>query len=391
MQNHVKILCICDYFLPGFLGGGPVTTLANMRRQLSEQVTLSIFTRDRDLGASAQYSNIIVNRWIETSDGPIYYASPIFFGSIGVIKAFNNKNFDLIYLNSFFSLKASILPLLSLLKLKPEIPIILAPRGEFSDAALSIKSLKKKAYLKIVKHFDLYRDIYWHASTKIEAEDIKRIFPKSKDRILVAADPVLSEPYHPASPRLKKECGRLRMVFVSRISPIKNLDGLIKILTTVSLPVHLDIFGPIEDEIYWNYCTKLIENLPLHIQVVFRGILSPDSVSSAFHKYELFAFPTRGENFGHVVFESLRAGTPVLVSDQTPWVNDDDGAVSVIPLHDTTGWRKAIEKAALSTVEEHDRLRNTAQRYAIRYAKEADTKRANLDIFSKVLSHKIFR
>jgi glycosyltransferase involved in cell wall biosynthesis len=33
----------------------------------------------------------------------------------------------------------------------------------------------------------------------------------------------------------------------------------------------------------------------------------------------MFFFPTRGENYGHVIAESLSVGTPVLISDQTPW------------------------------------------------------------------------
>ena len=34
---------------------------------------------------------------------------------------------------------------------------------------------------------------------------------------------------------------------------------------------------------------------------------------------DLFFLPTRGENFGHVIAEALSVGTPVLISDQTPW------------------------------------------------------------------------
>ena len=36
-------------------------------------------------------------------------------------------------------------------------------------------------------------------------------------------------------------------------------------------------------------------------------------------RFDLFVFPTLGENFGHVVLESLAAGTPVIVGNDTPW------------------------------------------------------------------------
>ncbi|WP_371394307.1 glycosyltransferase [Glycocaulis abyssi] len=42
-------------------------------------------------------------------------------------------------------------------------------------------------------------------------------------------------------------------------------------------------------------------------------------VISTISKYDAFFLPSRGENFGHAIAKSLSAGTPVLISDQTPW------------------------------------------------------------------------
>ena len=36
---------------------------------------------------------------------------------------------------------------------------------------------------------------------------------------------------------------------------------------------------------------------------------------------DLFCLPTHSENFGLAVLEALHAGTPVLTTDQTPWVD----------------------------------------------------------------------
>ena len=33
----------------------------------------------------------------------------------------------------------------------------------------------------------------------------------------------------------------------------------------------------------------------------------------------LFFLPTKSENYGHTIFESLSVGTPVLISNKTPW------------------------------------------------------------------------
>ena len=35
----------------------------------------------------------------------------------------------------------------------------------------------------------------------------------------------------------------------------------------------------------------------------------------------MFLFPSGGENFSHVIYESLSVGTTVLISKNTPWKN----------------------------------------------------------------------
>ena len=44
-----------------------------------------------------------------------------------------------------------------------------------------------------------------------------------------------------------------------------------------------------------------------------------NQVISTFGLYDAFVFPTLGENFGHVIAESLASSCPVICSDQTPW------------------------------------------------------------------------
>lgn len=384
-RGKLNIFCIADYFIPGFLGGGPITTLVNMRKQLNAHINLSVFTRDRDLGSNEKYPGIEINQWSDGPGGPIYYASPEEFGVRGIFRALECKKFEIIYFNSFFSSSASIFPLLALRAKKYKLPILLAPRGEFSSGALAKKSKKKRIYLAISKYIGLYEDIFWHASTQLEADDIQRIFPEAAGRIFVAADPIFPLSNKFASFVSNKKVGTLRMVFLSRISPMKNLDGLINILATVTCPIKLDIFGPIEDESYWRHCKELISNLPQNIEVEVHGPITPDSVTSTFSRYDLFAFPTHGENFGHVIFESLCAGTPVLVSDQTPWHQDDAGALTVIPLRNFAGWREAIVNAANRLDDDYIKMRNAALKYANLYADEANTNNCNSEMFLEVL------
>lgn len=386
-KSRLNIFCVADYFLPGFKGGGPITTLANMRSQLHDEIMLSIFTRDRDLGESAQYSDITVDEWIQTAQGPVYYASPSNFGPLGIKRALSGAKFDLIYLNSFFSFKGSFLIIMYFCLFKYNVPVLIAPRGEFSQGALMIKKFKKKLFINFVRTSNLYRNILWHASTPSEKMDIERVFPDATGRIFTAVDPIIFKPSSVEYSFDDSIDESLRIAFISRISPKKNLDGLIRMLNKIDFPVTLDIYGPIEDVPYWKLCTSLISNLPKNIKVSSKEAIAPECVKNTFAKYDIFAFPTHGENFGHVIFEALCAGTQVLVSDQTPWQQDDTGAVTVIPLNQVSEWVQAITKAALSSKDDRLRIRNAARNYAYRFANQVDTKKDNLNILTSAADY----
>lgn len=377
----VKVLCCLDYFLPGYAGGGPVRTIANMRKLLAGKVELEIFTRDRDLAAAAPYAGITVDDWNEAEGGRVFYASPKMFSALGFKQCVEQERYDLLYLNSFFSPRSSIQPYLWSRQARPDLPILLAPRGEFSLGALALKRMKKCSFLKMARIFGLYRDVQWHASTSTEKEDILRQFP-SAESIYLAEDPVTvgyDQPLLKAPPY--SEGGALRIVFISRISRMKNLDGLLRIMAKMSLRAQLDIYGPIEDQAYWRTCEDHIIKLPPQVSAIYKGPLAPEAVSSVFAAYDLFAFPTLGENFGHVVFESLRAGTPVLLSDRTPWSSTGDGVITTIPLDDTDVWRSELHRAAARNDRHRAKLRTATRDFAEYYASTSGALARNLDMF----------
>lgn len=387
-RSIVKVICVVDYYLPGFKGGGPIRTIANLRRQLSESVEIAIFTRDRDLGSGSRYKGIHPDNWINAEDGPIYYASPSEFSAAGLKRAIGRRRFDILYLNSFFGFRSSIQMYFRFRRSVPNMPILLAPRGEFSAGALSLKRLKKLVFLKLCKALGLYRDINWHASTEEERDDIVHQFPTAANRIQVAKDPVdIGVAIDGADRPSPSPSGQLRLAFISRISPMKNLDGLLRILATVTHRTELDIFGPIEDPGHWRHCQELIDALPSCVTAAYKGALEPDAVSPVFAEYDLFALPSHGENFGHVIFEALRAGTPVLLSNHTHWKADPAGAVSVVPLVNKGDWTTYLSAAAARSIEEKLLLRKASRAYAEEIAKNSDVVSENLSMFLTLAPH----
>ena len=312
------VLTFMSYYLPSFKAGGPVKTIQNMVEQL-ENFHFSVVTRDRDLGDEKAFPSVEVNSWQALGKASVLYLAPENLSFKYLAKVINNSDFEVLYLNSFFNFLFTIKPLLARRVgfIKP-CPIVLAPRGEFSTGALELKSFKKRLFIKLASWLGLYRDITWQASSELEKQDIISALNIDPSSIFIAKDlpPKVSVSIGDLALKPNEIC---KIVFLSRISPMKNLDFALQVLARVDSTLVFDIYGPIEDKEYWQTCLDLIEKFPSNIVVNYCGAVTPDQVADVFSGYDLFFFPTRGENYGHVIAESLSVGTPVLLSDQTPW------------------------------------------------------------------------
>ena len=217
-------------------------------------------------------------------------------------------------------------------------------------------------FLWLVKVFGLYNNLYWQASSQFELNDIRRELGLIAKKIKIAPD-LISIPNLVINKNFKRKPGLFRIIFLSRISPIKNLDYLIKVFAKVKTPFEFSIFGPKLDFDYWVQCKKLIDKLPSHIKVNIGEQIFPSKVKEVFSQYDLFAFPTKGENFGHVILESLSAGTPVLLSDQTFWQTDKLLGLQTLSLNKKI-WVNAVDKWANLSKEKLLVRRRAALAYA---------------------------
>ena len=388
--TKVRVLCVTDFYTPGFKGGGLIRTVENMCDAMSSDIDFWIFTRDRDLGSDEPYSRIQTDSWLQIGNTHVYYASPGYFNHSGLTAAVKTKAFDVVYLNSFFSYHASIsICMKRRLFGTGNLRLLIAPRGEFSEGALAIKPMKKKMYFIAAKLLGVYTNVDWHASTELERNDILRVFPEVRERVHLAEDLIrICDDQSLRDIHNINHNTDLRLVFVSRISPKKNVDGLLDIISGVNKQISLTIYGPIEDEAYWLRCQTIISGLPDNVHVHYSGELRPEEVSKVFAGFDVFSFPTYGENFGHVIFESLRAGTPVFVSDKTPWRTQESGAITVLSISNHHAWIEAIESAANQTHDQREKVRMATIEYAKRYFESSGSLSANLEMFRKVASLK---
>lgn len=389
-EKRPIILILVECYLPGYKSGGPVRTLANMVDQLGDYFEFRVITRDRDMLDTSPYESVKVNAWNSVGKASVFYASPGRLGFTSLVRLINDTPHDVLYLNSFFNYAFTILPLLArrLGKL-PNLPVVLAPRGEFSPGALGIgklKALKKMLFIKAAKCAGIYRDISWQASSEHEDEDIRRIFPHSAERIYVAPDltPVLDEN---CFIQTRKETNEpLKILFLSRITPKKNLDFALEVLETVSAHAEFHIYGTIEDQTYWDRCKNIIERIPPNISVHYCGTANHEKVHEIMQTHDLFFLPTKGENFGHVIFEALAAGTPVLISDQTPWTDlEEKGVGWVRSLENKQDFSKIINELLSTEGKTRNEQRKIVHKFAAEYSRNSAVLRSNIHLFLKAL------
>lgn len=382
-----RILVFVRYYLPGYKAGGPLRTIANMVVHLGEEIEFRIVTSDRDAGDEQPYAGIRANEWNTVSKAEVLYLSPERRGLFCLAKVIRDSRCDAIYLNSFFDPDFTMKPLLARrLGMLPAKPMIIAPRGEFSAGALALKAVKKRAYMAAAKLSGLYSGLAWHASTNHEVADIQQAFGVDRKQVRNAVNlPPRSGPVSCRPPNLSRSAGDpLPVCFLSRVSPKKNLDFALVVLSRVTVPIQFDIWGPIGDQVYWDRCQALIRTLPRNITVRYRGSIEHEQVIGTIAGYDLFFFPTRGENYGHVVLEALTAGTPILIADTTPWRNLAERGVGwELPLDSEHAFAEKIEWMAGS--KEITTMRENARSYADAHLENNAAIEANRRLFGDTI------
>ncbi len=316
-MNHKKtILILCDWFLPGYLAGGPIQSIATVTHHLKDEFHFKIITTDRDFKSPIPYSNVALNTWTNYLEREVFYVSPENLNEAFLLALIQNTPHDVLYLNSLFSKPFAIHPLRWKQKGLITSQVVLAPRGMFGQKALAFKPIKKKLFLLYAKCVSLFKNITWHSTSAQETKDVKKHIGSE-----IKLTEINNLPHITCNTtQITKQTNALRLCFIARIQAIKNLDVAIKALIPITQGnVIFDIYGPKEDENYWNACESLAKQLPQNISFNYKGILQPHDISKIISTYHALLLPTQTENFGHVIVETLLQARPVIISNNTPW------------------------------------------------------------------------
>ena len=147
----------------------------------------------------------------------------------------------------------------------------------------------------------------------------------------------------------------------------------IELLGPLKGEIRFDIYGAIGNNDYYAACMKAAEALPANVRWEYKGQIRPDEVLEAFSDYHVFLLPTKGENYGHVIYEAMAGGCIPVISDRTPWKELEGRQVGrAIPLEQEGEFTKTLQQLVDMGQSEYDERRKRVTDYAWEYGQHID-------------------
>ncbi len=358
LKTASKITILYPYIFPGYKAGGITQSLYNLSQILGETHTIQIICLDHDFCDNTVYSFIVNSREqkINQNTTVVYLNEATFLvEAYKKIKAFNP---DSIYVNSVFNSGFLLLGITIAARFNKK--LVIAPRGMLHSGGLQKGTLKKTVYLNSLSSFIQQKRTIWHATDEQELKDIKKWFGDASKVFLASDTP---RPLPQIDGNIIKQTNELRLVYYSLITSKKNLHLVLQALLKATFTVSLDMYGPIIEDGYWDDCLAIIKTLPSNVIVTYKGNVLFSHFAAVAPNYHFLILPSKGENFGHVIYEALSLGLPVIISNNTPWKFDEGHVGYYVDLNAESIY-STIKKAYGLDTKVYEALSQNARYYA---------------------------
>lgn len=197
-------------------------------------------------------------------------------------------------------------------------PFMLEPQGMAVARAGNLPL--KRLYHRSLTAYMLHRAACVIATSPTEAADLSGAL--SPDRLIVRRNGIDLDQFRslPSGDSFRQRNGIADgaplVLFIGRISPIKNLEMLLWAFAQVNVPqARLVLVGPMLEPDYAAHLHAARSELALDDAVLFAGPLYGDDKLAALAAADLFVLPSLFESYGNAAAEAVAAGLPVLLTD----------------------------------------------------------------------------
>lgn len=198
-----------------------------------------------------------------------------------------------------------------------KIPHVISPRGMLSRVALGFSPLSKRLFWQAMQKSAVFDAACLHATSRSEHDEIRSL-GITRPIAIVPNGVDLPDEAHLSSSARATDARTL--LFFGRIHEKKGLDILIPAWAKIAARCpswRLRIVGPAEPAELRNLNQLIATHQALRVSV--EGAVYGDAKWRIYSEADLFVLPTRNENFGITVAESLACRRPVIVTKGAPW------------------------------------------------------------------------
>jgi len=222
------------------------------------------------------------------------------------------RSYDVVHVHALFSFISIVAAWAAL---RAGVPLVIRPLGTLNGYGLQQRRPRlKQLSLRYIEGPLVMRAAAIHVTSEAERDEVDSLGLGARCVVIPLALPKsvpLSCPVEEAFPEL---CAQRFVLFLSRLDPKKNIEGLLRAWAYVQhdFPdVHLRIAGAGEA----TYVTRLhILANELGLQRIhWLGHVAGEYKTALLEQAEMFGLPAHSENFGIAVAEALAAGQPCIV------------------------------------------------------------------------------
>jgi glycosyltransferase involved in cell wall biosynthesis len=297
--------------------GGPTQALALMERALAQQgVSVEAAATD-DAGAGKRNGKACGEplpengalHWYFAKRTDFYKVAPAFARWI----AKDIRRYDLLHIHALFSFTTSVAARAAL---RAGVPYIVRPLGTLAGYGMAQRRPWLKALsMRYVEQPILRGAAAVHFTSEVEASEARALNISFKAAVIpLAVEKAACESAGRAAISAQPQGSRC-VLFLSRLVPKKNLEGLLDALALVHREgpqLRLMVAGDGAAQ-YVSTLKARAHALGISQQVTWAGHLEGDAKAAAFAGADLFALPSYSENFGIAAAEALAAGLPCVL------------------------------------------------------------------------------
>jgi glycosyltransferase involved in cell wall biosynthesis len=304
--------------------GGPTQALVSIERALASRGVDVQSTATDDDGPGRTNGKPLGQALAENGSMRWYFAKQTDFykwaPSFSVWIARKVGDYDLLHIHALFSFMPVVAARVARRK---GVPYVIRPLGTLNRYGLGERRRWLKAMsMKFIEAPILHGAAAIHFTSEAEAAQARGLGIGFKEAIIpLAVEPARAAPSHP-------QCAGLRaaptLLFLSRLDPKKNLEGLLCAMALLKAEVpslQLLVAGD-GAPAYVASLKALAVSLGISDQVTWAGYVEGEAKAAAFEAATIFVLPSFSENFGIAAAEALAAGLPCVLGKGVAIANE---------------------------------------------------------------------